>query len=127
MQSPLRREKAALNSPVRSLDSCNVDLLHLQHGSHGTLGFIGVGVADHFVHGRWNDLPGHAVFVLQPAAGAFFTPFAEPLPEVVYVFLRPAIDDQRQGFVELEICWTPLRAVNCWPSSSKSTIMTVPA
>src|SRR6266540_3283794 len=57
-------ERAALDSPVRSLDGCNVDLLHPQHGLHGGLGSVGVGVADHFVHGRWNDLPGHAVFVL---------------------------------------------------------------
>jgi hypothetical protein len=49
------------------------------------------------------------------------------LPKIVCFFLRRAIDDQRQGFVELEICWTAVEGRELLAVQLKFTIMTVPA
>ena len=57
--------------------SVDVELLHLQKGLGDPLRLLGVGVRQHFRQNGRDDLPGDAVLVLQPPAGAFLAALAE--------------------------------------------------
>src|SRR5687767_12171528 len=59
---------SARPSLVRALQSGDVDLLHLQHGSHDALGLGGILVAQHLRQDGRDDLPRHAEPVLEPPA-----------------------------------------------------------
>src|SRR6476661_8054605 len=49
-------------------DLGDVELLHAEDGLHRALRPLGVGIADHVVHERGDDLPRQAELVLEPAA-----------------------------------------------------------
>ena len=75
----------------------------MEHGVHDSLGFLRVFVLHEFAQDGGNDLPGEAEFVFQPAALDFLTADGEFLPIVIDFLLRLAIDDEGEGFGELEV------------------------
>ncbi|MNI68665.1 hypothetical protein D3C73_1243740 [compost metagenome] len=77
----------------------------MHHRQHGALGFYRVGVLDHLHHRHRDDLPGHAEFVLEPAALLCLDRPAggQASPEVVDFFLGLAVDLERDRFVEDEV------------------------
>ena len=113
---------------IRPLYFLDVDLFHLENRLHNSLGFFRIGIINHLDQNFWNNLPRHAVFVLEPAAHLrFFIPaFREVAPVMINFCLRLAIDLEGNGFVEFENR-TTIGAVNACPSSSKATVITVPA
>ncbi len=68
---------------VRFLELCDVELLHLQESLRHPLRLPGVGVRQHLRQDARDDLPGHAVLVLQPPAGTFLAALTELAPEIV--------------------------------------------
>src|SRR5437763_6409165 len=92
-----------LLSRVGALQLCDVELLHLHHRFADALGFRAVRVLKQLAeHGR-DDLPRHAVFVLQPSALHLLSAGGKLLPQLVDLLLGLAIDDERYRFVELEL------------------------
>src|SRR5262245_12986642 len=90
-----------------SLRSCrlkcgDIELAHLEHGSHGPLCPFGIGVLQQLCQRGGYHLPGQAEFVLQPAALAFAAAIRELAPEVIDVLLSVAQDLERDRLGELE-------------------------
>src|SRR3989442_12038319 len=65
---------------VRALEPSDVDLLHLQHRLHDSLGLHRILVTQELPEDRRNDLPGETVPVLQPAALALLAARGELVP-----------------------------------------------
>src|ERR1700693_4375504 len=59
------------------LDCSDVDLLHLHHRLECALGGCGIGIRNRLRQNQWRNLPGHAPFVLAPAARALFPAVAD--------------------------------------------------
>src|SRR4051812_18038977 len=55
----------------RALEVRNDKFLHFQHRVHGPLGRCAIRAAEQLVQHGWDDLPGEAELVLQPAAAAW--------------------------------------------------------
>ena len=71
---------------------------------HDAFGFLGVLFVQHVNQNGWNNLPPHAEFVLEPAArGLMATTGNKFLPIIVHFFLRLAVRNERNRFVELEL------------------------
>ena len=87
----------------------DVDLFHLEHGPHGALGPLRVGVAQERGQPVRDYLPRKAVLVLEPTARPFLAPFREPAPEVVDLVLRGAVDYERNRLVEVEFLRPPVQ------------------
>ena len=111
---------------IRALQRWNVDFLHLEHRLHDPVRLVTIRIAQHLAENRRVHLPGQSVLVLEPSARTFLAARGELLPELVDFLLRLAIDRERDGLVELEL-GTPVERDEGWPSSSNSTVMTLPA
>ena len=87
-----------------ALQAFDVELLHLQHGLKGPLGFCGVGIGEQLRQDLGDNLPGEAKLVLQPAAllRLRIAALGQPLPVVIHFILRRALNLERDGLVELE-------------------------
>src|SRR5665213_234017 len=80
----------------------DVDLVHLKHGFHDAIGFLPVAIVQHFEKYARSDLPGKAVLVPQPAAGALLATAGREFAGVVIdLLLITAVDHERNGFREL--------------------------
>ena len=92
--------ESVVDYPACTLQTFDIELLHLQHGLKGSLGFCGVRISQDLGH----NLPGEAKLILQPAAllRLRIAALGQPLPVVVYLLLRRALDLERDGLVELE-------------------------
>src|SRR5262245_2437030 len=90
---------------VRSaLQLSDVELLHLEHGSHRSLRPPRVGVADEFQQPGGDDLPREAEPVLQPPALALLPAVGgERVPEVVDLILGVAAHEERERLGELVV------------------------
>src|SRR6266496_6093551 len=85
----------------RTLESLDVELAHFHHCRHDSFGLLRI-FQQLVQHGR-DDLPGKAELVLEPAARSrLAAAFRELRPQLVDLFLRLAIHDERNGFAELE-------------------------
>src|SRR5512139_1001963 len=62
------RFEDATSTGARRLDCSDVDLFHLHHRIERTLGGSGIGIGYRFRQSQRRNLPGHAPFVLAPAA-----------------------------------------------------------
>src|SRR5438552_10163442 len=89
-------------SLVGVLQSFDADLPHLEHRRHDAFRFFGVLVLQHLAQDGRNDLPRHTEPVLEPPALYFLAARRELRPEVVYVFLRLAVHDERYRLGEFE-------------------------
>jgi len=101
------------------------DLLHLQHGLHGAIGLLAIGIADVTEQNLGHDLPGQAEFILEPSAlrcGAAVG--GQPVPEVVHLFLGLDADEEGDRLVELEL-GAAIERVELCPSSSKVAVLAV--
>src|SRR5437868_2948917 len=79
--------------PARGrFDRGDVDLLHLEHRFHHPLALRRVRGFDQLDQAVRHDLPGHAEFVLEPAAGLLRAAVHQIVPVVGDLFLRVAID-----------------------------------
>src|SRR5213593_2084197 len=76
---------------VRSLQSCDLNLLHLKHCLHDALRFFGIAVAQHFFQGGGDDLPPQTELIFEPAAWSFLSACGKLLPERIHFFLRLAV------------------------------------
>src|SRR5215472_10569391 len=83
--------------------SCDIDLLHLQHGLHHALRLRGVLILHHLAQRRRDDLPGKPVLVLQPAASFLLPTLGELLPQLIDFPLRFAIHEERYGRRERKV------------------------
>ena len=88
---------------VGTFDGGYVELLHLQERVHDALGLGGVGIRHHLRYCRRDDLPGEAIFVIEPTAGTFFAPLGELAPVMVDFGLGLAPRLERDCFVEFEV------------------------
>src|SRR5690242_9383232 len=70
-------------SGKRALQRRDVELLHAHQRAHGPLALSAVGIGEHLRQNLRHNLPGHAEFILQPAALAFLTAIGEFAPEVI--------------------------------------------
>src|SRR5262245_45663818 len=94
-----RRRPFARMGPLETGD---VELDHLQYGLHDPLRFGGIGIREQFgKHGR-DDLPGHAVAVLEPAALLDLAILRKGSPEPIDLGLIRALDLERDGVGVLE-------------------------
>src|SRR5437867_5973603 len=85
---------------VRLLQNLDVELLHFEKSIHHSLVS---GVVFHpFTHDCGDDLPGEAVFVLEPAARPLLSTFGKLLPEIVDLFLGVAVQHERDRLAEFE-------------------------
>src|SRR5665213_2237879 len=101
---------ATVSAIVSLLQFGDVDFVHLKHGSQDAIGFFPVGIVQHFEKHARSDLPGKAVLVLQPAAGALLATAGREFAGVVIdLLLITAVDHERNGFREL-VMWA---AVQC--------------
>ncbi len=76
------------------------NLHHIEHGLGDAAGTRLVLVLHHLDEFDRHDLPGHAVSVLQPAAGSPGTALAQRIPKTVDLGLIVAIDDEGHRMVE---------------------------
>src|SRR5450759_5421805 len=91
----------AIERPTQRGD---VDLAHGQHGLHGSSGALRVGIAQHLAHLARDNLPRHAVAILQPAAPpSRSTGIGQRVPEAVDLRLVVAVDDERNRLGEWEL------------------------
>ncbi len=90
----------------------DVDLVHLHHGLHHARRLAGIRAAQQLAQYAGNDLPGQAVFVLQPAAAAFLAAGGKLVPQFVDFLLALAIDKQRDGGREAVMRTAPFSAKN---------------
>src|SRR5919106_1223499 len=90
-----------LGGGVQSVD---VEFAHLQHRLHGSLRLLGARVREDLVEAGRGDLPGEAVFVLEPATHALLASVGgELLPVVVDLVLVLAVDLERDRLVERKL------------------------
>ena len=79
-----------------ALQGGKIQFFHFHHRPHS------LGIFDQVREARGNDLPGETEFVFQPAALALGAANEEFRPIVVYIVLRVAANDERNGFVKFE-------------------------
>jgi hypothetical protein len=78
--------------------------VHLEHRVHRPPGAAGVRVVQQLVQAARHDLPRQPEAVLEPAARTGFAAVGrERVPQPVDLRLVVALDDERHGFVELEV------------------------
>jgi hypothetical protein len=101
---PVCSVESVVDYPACTLQTFDIELLHLQHGLKGSLGFCGVRIIKQLSQDLGHNLPGEAKLILQPAAllRLRIAALGQPLPVVVYLLLRRALDLERDGLVELE-------------------------
>src|SRR6266850_2485563 len=87
----------------RLLQLADVDLFHLKHRLHDPLRFRGVLILKQFDQYSRNHLPRQTIFIFQPAALDFLPALGKLLPEIVHLFLRGAVYDERYGFGKFEL------------------------
>src|SRR5262249_15370610 len=85
-----------------SLQGCNVELVHLQHGIHDSLCFLNILVLQKLAQNRGYDLPRHPELVFEPAALVFLPARGELLPQLVDLLLRLAVYEERDRRRKLE-------------------------
>src|SRR5438105_6390671 len=82
----------------------DVDLFHLHHRIERALGGCGIGIRDRLHQSARRNLPGHAPFVLAPAARALFSAVADDgVPVAIRFGLVSGCDLKRECFVVLEL------------------------
>src|SRR6266487_784920 len=96
-----RREALILRAVEGLLQALDVDLLHLQHRLHGRIRLLGILVAHQFAEDGGNDLPGHAILVLEPTALLVCFARGEFPPQIVHFLLRLTVHEQRDRGCEL--------------------------
>ena len=89
-----------LISARRSFECRDIELDHFQHRIANAFGLGLVGIGVEFEHPLRRNLPGHAIFVLEPATLFGRTAFEQRLPIMVNLVLRIARDYQRDGMIE---------------------------
>src|SRR5262245_61654424 len=103
---PLRAERgspASLFSRGGLFQFLDVEFDHVEHGLHDAARFGGIFMTQQFVQDVRNDLPGKAVFVLEPTALLFLAPGRKLLPQLIHFRLRAAVNHKRNGFSKLEV------------------------
>src|SRR2546425_874229 len=98
-----KRPVNRLSTVVGPLQLLDLDLLHLEHGLHDPLGLRAIRIIQHFAENGGVHLPRQAEFVLEPAAGSFFSAGREFLPVVIDFALGLAVDGERDRLGELEV------------------------
>ena|ERR1700686_1066196 len=76
---------------ISSLETSDVKFVHLQHGFHHALGAGGIGIGQHLAESFWDDLPGEAEPIGEPATAAGLSAVAELAPQVIDFLLRLAV------------------------------------
>jgi hypothetical protein len=79
---------------VRSSQSLDADLLHLEHRGHDAPGLFRVSVVQHLDEGGGHDLPRDAESVLEPATLHGLAAGGQLLPEVIDLVLGLAAHDE---------------------------------
>src|SRR2546428_4958038 len=103
----LRRRRTASPFAIGPLERRDVQLPHLEHRFHRSLGVSVLGVAEHLSQGGGDDLPRHPPPVRQPPARPRLSALRELLPEPVDLPLRPAHHHEGHAHRERERRATP--------------------
>src|ERR1700687_2094936 len=104
----LRRAPCAFGAklragPVRVLEGCDVELLHLQHGFQRFRGVPVLGVTQHLAQSSGDDLPRETESILQPTARPFLASVrGQCRPQPVDLLLRLARHHERDSLGERE-------------------------
>ena len=102
MRQGCRLREVLLPAACR-LDCSDVDLSHLHHRIERALGGGGIGIGYRFRQSHRRNLPGHAPFVLAPAARTLFPAVADDrVPVAIGFSLVGGCDLKRECFVVLE-------------------------
>lgn len=78
---------------VGLFQSCNVEFLHLKEGLCYTRHSLLVTVLQHLGQDAGDDLPRHAVFVIEPAALVCLAALGKFYPKMIDLFLIFAVND----------------------------------
>src|SRR5215470_11331280 len=102
-KQPTHGKQLGLCGLVRLLQACNVNLVHLEHRLHHSLGFCRVRIA-HQLHQRHrDDLPRQPIFISEPPATILTAPIRKLFPEFVDLRLSFATHKQRNGRRKVEL------------------------
>ena len=92
----------ALSSLVSAFQGCNVEFLHLKEGLCYPRYFLPVPVLQQLGQDGGDDLPRHAVLVIEPAALVRLAALGEFFPKTIDLFPSFAADDEGYCGRELE-------------------------